>query len=52
MLLIDITHVIAIFMHNAYESKLFALLVTLGALAFSNHCFLIVWLVHQSVHHV
>ena len=49
MLLIDITHIITIFMHNAYESKLFALLVPLGALAFSNCCFLIVWLVHKSV---
>ena len=49
MLLIDMTHVITVFMHNANKSKLFALLVTLCALAFSNGGFLIIWLVHQSV---
>jgi hypothetical protein len=49
MLLIYMTHIITVFMHNANESKLFALLVTLCALAFSNSGFLIIWLVHQAV---
>ena len=49
MLLIDMTHVITVFMHNANKSKLFALLVTLCALAFPNGGFLIVWLVYQAV---